>query len=108
MNPSRLTDLPERVLPRDVVVGIEGPEVAPAHLDPLVVGRGSGQSPLRRATVPTREMLIVAVVDIGDSCESRRKSLAHSPFSNEPPTPRVISARGLEDAVVTEARHDRI
>ncbi len=102
-----MADLPERILAADLVPGVEGPEVAPTHLDSIAIGRRPSQRPIRDTAVATRNMLVVAVVHIGNSGESRSKSFAHFALPDGPLAPGIRATRRPEDRFVAERGHDR-
>src|SRR4051795_10477927 len=106
--PSRLAELPERVLPGDRVVGSERPQVAAPHLDPLALDGRPADRPFRQPSVATDEVAVAFVVDVGDALEARGQPSAHLALADEPPAPRVGAARGLEHAVLGEVGHDRV
>src|SRR5579872_864041 len=104
---SRLHDLPEGILAHDLVAA-ERPQIAAANLQPLTLDRRPGQHPFGRAAVAGDEMLVLAVVDVGDAGEAGAEPLADLRLAHEPTAPRIRTARGLEYAVVREQRHDRV
>jgi hypothetical protein len=52
--------------------------------------------------------MVIAVVDVRDSCESRGKAVSYLSLPNKPGTPRISTTRRLEDTLVAEVRHDRV
>src|SRR4051812_1903356 len=96
---SCFADLPERVLADDRVVVSEGPKIAAADFDSLALDRRPGDRPLRDAAGAGDEMIVVAVVDIGDPLEARRESAAHLVLTHEATSARLGPTRGLEHAV---------
>src|SRR6266511_479658 len=62
----RIHDLPERVLPHDLVAA-ERPDVAAPDLQPVARGGGAGERPLGHAAITAHEVGVLAVVDVRDA-----------------------------------------
>src|SRR5687768_3946124 len=74
--PALLHDLPVRVLARRHAVA-KRVEVAAPDLQLLPLARGARQGPLRDAGVAVHEVLVAAIVDVGDAGETHCQSLAN-------------------------------
>src|SRR6516165_12257722 len=73
----RVADLPEAVLADDLAVRPECPQVAAAYLDALSANSGAADGPLGRTAGPAGEVLVIAVVHIGNALEARGQPAAH-------------------------------
>src|SRR5215203_2511806 len=100
-------DLPERILLHDQAVA-ERPQVAATDLDPLALGRGPGQGPLRGPAVAVHEVRIALVADIRDAREARGEGLANRLATNDAHAPRLGATRPLEHRIVREVGHDAV
>jgi hypothetical protein len=53
-------------------------------------------------------VVVVAVLDVGNALESCREAATYLVLADKSAAPALGSARGLEDALLREVRHDRV
>src|SRR5215469_67685 len=104
----RVADLPEAVLADDLAVRPERPQVAAAYLDALSLHSRAADGPLGRTAGPAGEVIVIAVVHIGNAPEARGQPAAHLVPTRKAAPPPVGPAGRLEHAILGEMRHDRV
>jgi len=92
------------ILPSSPNVQMSHPRTStrtPSMVVPLIV---HSETP----AVPTREVIVVPIVDVRDALEARRKSATHLVLPNEASSPSFGPPWGLEYTVLGEVQHDRV
>ena len=80
----------------------------PRTLEALSVDRSAAECPLGDSTLSGDEVAVALVADVGYAREAGPQTLRYRLLPLEPPTPRILTARCFEDAVLGEEGHDRV